>query len=68
MSTLFDLSIQIWPEDGVFYYSVIQEFTEEGNDSWIEPERTQEVLGYGTEDTREEAAKIVKDLVDKALS
>jgi hypothetical protein len=59
MKKFYDLTIQIWPEDDEFYYSVIQSFTEEGEGL--------EVLAYGTEDSEEAALHRVRETVLSVL-
>ena len=54
-SLYYDFNVQIWEEEGRYFYSVIQEFTEDGGDY--------EVLGYGEVDTIEDASQAVKEIV-----
>lgn len=52
----YDLNVQVWEdEDGHVYYSVIQEFDEEGKDT--------EVLAYGETESVSEAAALAKRAV-----
>jgi hypothetical protein len=54
-SLYYDFNVQIWEEEGRYFYSVIQEFTEDGKDY--------EILGYGEVDRLEDANAAVKEIV-----
>jgi hypothetical protein len=55
---MYELNVQIWPEDGVFFYSVVQEFRTD-NSERVEP------IAYGQADTQAEAAEYVsRELID----
>lgn len=58
-SLYYNLNVMIFPNDGCFAYSVIQEFDEAGKD--------QEVLISGESDYLEEALVIVRATVQEVL-
>lgn len=55
----YDINVQIWREEDIIYYSVIQEFDEEGQD--------EQVLVYGKTDSMEDAIKTTRAAVIEVL-
>lgn len=55
----YDLNIQVWQESEEFYYSVVQEFREDGKDN--------EVLVWGSADLMEDAITAVREAVMDVL-
>lgn len=54
MTELYELSVQIWAEDGVWRWGICQEFESQGSDEF-------EILAYGQADTREAAVSAVAE-------
>jgi hypothetical protein len=50
----YEFDVQVWSEDGVWNYSLIQSFRSSNSDEV-------EVLAYGTADSQAEAVKCVAD-------
>lgn len=55
----YDINVQIWDEDGIFCYSVIQELDEQG---------TTQVLIHGDTDDLGEAIRLTRQAVLEVLS
>lgn len=55
----YSFNVQIWEEDGVYNYAVVQEF--EGPDEF-------EPLGFGTADSFEEAVRLAGEEIRPAFN